>query len=76
LGGAAAFNHAAATPNRAVRMAGRRRWPTPRDYLDDRISNGRRNETHSLSLIPPLRVNSGTAKQKDRPSVAGTRASD
>jgi hypothetical protein len=49
MGGAAASNHAAATPNRAVRMAGWGTTAKPRDYVDDRISNGRRNETRSLS---------------------------
>jgi len=64
-----AFNHSAATP--IARYA----WPVdaasakPRDCIDDRISNGRGNETHSLSLMPAPRVNSGTAKQKDRPKA-------
>jgi hypothetical protein len=50
-------------------------WPVgaalakPRDCIDDRISNGRRNETRSLSLMSAVWVKSGTAKQKDRPSV-------
>jgi hypothetical protein len=48
----------------------------PRDCIDDRISNGRCDETHSLSLMVALRVNSGTAKQKDRPkAVSGLRTS-
>ena len=47
LGGAAAFNHAAATPDRAVRMAGGS--AKPRAYVDDRILKWRGNETRSLS---------------------------
>jgi hypothetical protein len=49
MGGAAASNHSAATPNRTVRMAVGAALAKPRDYIDDRISIGRCNETRSLS---------------------------
>ncbi len=52
MGGAAASNHSAAPPNRAVGAA----LAKLRDCIDDRISNGRRNETRSLSLMSPAAV--------------------
>jgi hypothetical protein len=68
MGGAAAYS--AATPDRAVRMAGvGQHRPILRDFEDDRISHCISNTTRSLSLMSALRVNSGTAKQKDRPKA-------
>ena len=57
----------AATPGRTVRgPAGvRGRRAKPHDYKDDRISNGGRNETRALTLMPTLRVNSGTERVID-----------
>ena len=57
----------AATPGRTVRgPAGvRGRRAKPHDYEDDRISNGGRNETRALTLMPTLRVNSGTERVID-----------
>jgi len=49
LGGAAAFNHAAATPNRAVRMAARCGVGQTHDCDNVRSSHGRRNESRALS---------------------------
>jgi hypothetical protein len=37
------------------------------DFEDDRISRHVGNETRLLSFMSALRVNAGTAKQKDRP---------
>ena len=43
----------------------RGRRAKPHDYEDDRISNGGRNETRALTLMPTLRVNSGTERVID-----------
>ena len=73
MGGAAAFN--SITQQRPI--IARYTWPVgaalakPRDCSDDRISNGRRNETRSLSLMSAEWVKSGTAKQ--RPPECGPR---
>jgi len=56
----------AATPNRAGTHGNR---SILHDFEDDRISRHIGNETRSLGLMSALRVNSGTAKQKDRPKV-------
>jgi hypothetical protein len=65
--GGAATPCEAATPGRTVRgPAGvRGRGAKPHDYEDDRISNGGRNETRALTLMPTLRVNSGTERVID-----------
>jgi hypothetical protein len=45
------------------------RQAKPRDCDNVKSSKRRRNKTRSLSLMSALRVNSGTAKQKDRPKA-------
>ena len=60
----------AAAPGRTVRgPAGvRGRRAKPHDHKDDRISNGGRNETRALILMPTLRVSArGRAGDASRP---------
>jgi hypothetical protein len=54
----------AATPDRAGTHGNR---SILHDFEDDRISRHVGNETRLLSFMSALRVNAGTAKQKDRP---------
>jgi hypothetical protein len=68
LGGAAACSATTPIARYAWPGGGLKRRAKPHDFMHDRISNARSNETRALRLIPALRVNSGTDRTEDRRS--------